>query len=143
TPFRRHKIWVHEGGISTPLIVHWPKGISSRGELRHDVGHVIDLLPTLYDLAASRAPERVAGAPPLPGRSLRRVFAHGGAIERDFLFFDHAGNRALREGDWKLVSARIDEDRWSLYDLSSDRAESNDLAAVQPDRVREMTTRWQ
>jgi arylsulfatase len=141
-PFRRHKIWVHEGGVSTPLIVHWPDGIAAHGELRHDVGHVIDLMPTLYDLAAGRAPVMPAGAPTLPGRSLVPAFAKDGSVKRDFVFFDHNGNRALRVGDWKLVSAKIDEDRWSLYNLATDRAESNDLAAREPERFHQMIAQW-
>ena len=106
SPFRRHKIWVHEGGVSTPLIVHWPDGISAHGELRHDMGHVIDLMPTLYDLAAGRAPVMSTAAPALPGKSLVPAFARDGSVKHDFIFFDHEGNRALRVDDWKLVSAK-------------------------------------
>jgi len=143
TPFRRHKSWVHEGGIATPLVVHWPKGISARGELRHDVGHVIDFVPTLLDLAGGQASGRWNGPqpPPLPGKSLVPAFARNGATERDFFFFSHGGNRALRAGDWKLVSAR-DDDRWHLYDLGADRSETKDLSAGQPERVQQMETRW-
>ena len=144
TPFRRHKVWVHEGGISTPLIVHWPAGVSARGELRHDVGHVIDFVPTILELAGGRAPKLASGAavPPLPGRSLVPALARDGAVERELLYFHHEGNRALRMGDWKLVSAREDQDVWELFDLSTDRCEQKNLAAEQPDRVREMETRW-
>jgi arylsulfatase len=143
-PFRRHKVWVHEGGISTPLIVHWPAGVSARGELRHDVGHVIDFVPTILDLAGGRAPKTRAGlaVPPLPGRSLVPALARDGAVERERLYFHHEGNRALRMGDWKLVSAREDQDVWELFDLSNDRCEQKNLAADQPDRVRAMETRW-
>jgi arylsulfatase len=142
TPFRRHKIWVHEGGIATPLIVHWPRGIADRGSLRHDMGHVIDLLPTLLELAGATAALPV-GAPPLPGKNLVPAFAKDGSVTRDFLFFHHSGNRALRMGDWKLVSAKTDNDHWELYDLKSDRAETRNLAAAQPDRVRDMAACWQ
>jgi arylsulfatase len=142
TPFRRHKIWTHEGGISTPLIVHWPKGIAARGELRHDVGHVIDFVPTLLELAGAKTKASV-GVPPFPGRSLVPAFVKGGSVTRDNLFFQHEGNRALRIGDYKLVSAREDKDAWELYDLAGDRCEQHDLAAAQPDRVRDMAARWQ
>lgn len=144
SPFRRHKVWVHEGGISTPLIVHWPAGLTARGELRHDVGHVIDFVPTILDLAGGRAPDARNGTavPPLPGRSLVPVLARNGAIKRELLYFQHEGNRALRMGDWKLVSAREDQDVWELFDLSTDRCERRDLAAQQPDRVRDMEARW-
>jgi arylsulfatase len=142
SPFRRHKVWTHEGGISTPLIVHWPKGIAAHGELRHDVGHVIDLVPTLLELAGAQ-PEPPAVAPPLPGRSLVPAFAKDRSVARDNVFFHHEGNRALRIGDYKLVSAREDGDQWELFNLATDRSEQHDLAAAQPDRVRDMAARWQ
>ena len=135
TPFRRHKIWVHEGGIATPLIVHWPPGIKDRGALRHDMGHVIDFMPTILELAGAPA------VPALAGRSLVPAFARDGTVTREFLFFHHENNRALRMGDWKLVSAGDGD--WELYDLTKDRGESHNLAAAQPDRVRSMTARWQ
>ena len=141
-PFRRHKIWTHEGGISTPLVVHWPKGIAAHGELRHDVGHVVDFVPTLLELAGAK-PEPSAGAPPFPGRSLVPAFAKDGSVTRDYVFFNHEGNRALRLGDYKLVSAREDHDDWELFNLATDRCEQINLAAAQPDRVREMAARWQ
>ena len=143
TPFRRHKIWVHEGGISTPLIAQWPKGIATHGQLRQDVGHVIDLLPTLLEVAGVKADGRPAGAPPLPGRSLVPAFSKDGAVQRDCVFWHHQGNRALRVGDWKLVSAHDDSDVWHLYNLATDRAESVDLASQQSQRVSEMAARWQ
>jgi arylsulfatase A-like enzyme len=142
TPFRRHKTWVHEGGIATPLIAHWPRGIAARGELRPDVGHVIDLVPTVLELAGL-PPTAANGAPALPGRSLVPAFARAGAVTRDFLYFDHEGNRALRVGDWKLVSAKQDGGAWELYDLATDRGEARNLAAAQPERVAEMARRWQ
>ncbi len=141
-PFRRHKVWTHEGGISTPLIVHWPNGIAARGELRHDVGHVTDLVPTLLELAGAQ-PEPSPVGPPLPGRSLVPAFAQDGSVTRDNVFFHHEGNRALRMGDYKLVSAREDSDRWELFNLATDRSEQNNLATAEPDRVRNMAARWQ
>jgi arylsulfatase len=141
TPFRRHKIWVHEGGVSTPLVVHWPKGMAARGELRHDVGHVVDVPPTVLDLAHARH-EPPAGAPPLAGQSLVPAFARDGAATREFVYFNHAGNRALRMGRWKAVSAKMDGDDWELYDLAADRCEQVNLAARDPDRLRSLTRRW-
>jgi len=144
TPFRRHKIWVNEGGIATPLIVHWPNGIQARGELRHDLGHVIDFVPTLLELAGGAVGDRAQGAqaPPLPGKSLAPAFARDGAVQRDFLFFHHEGNRALRMGDWKLVSAQEDNDTWELFDLRTDRGETANLAPNHPNRVQEMEAAW-
>lgn len=145
TPLRRHKIWVHEGGIATPLIVHWPAGLRARGQLRHAIGHVIDFVPTLLDLAGA-APGRTWNGltpPPLPGRSLVPAFEKDRPLRREFLFFHHSGHRALRMGDWKLVSAHDNQDVWELYHLANDRSETIDLAAAFPERVRRMSAVWQ
>ena len=133
TPFRRHKTWVHEGGISTPLIVHWPKGIAARGELRHTPGHIIDLVPTILEAAGGK-PTRKVGRPArrrrLPGRACVPLFAKDGTVAHDSLWWLHEGNRALRVGDWKIVAAGKDSP-WELYDLSSDRSETKNLAEGQ------------
>ncbi len=142
TPFRRHKIWTHEGGISTPFIAHWPQGISAKGELRNTPGHVIDIAPTLITLAGGDITVLPENAPPFPGRSLVPAFAKDGSVSRDYLFFNHSGNHALREGDWKLVSSADDGDVWELYNLNTDRAESNNLAAKESERVKAMAERW-
>lgn len=145
TPLRLHKSWVHEGGISTPLVAHWPKGIRAHGELRHTPGHVIDLLPTLLELTGAPAggPWNGVSGPPLPGRSLMPALAADASIQRDFLFFSHINNHALRIGDWKLVATLAAPEAWQLYDLAHDRSETVDLAGSQPDRVRQMAARWQ
>lgn len=142
TPFRRHKTWVHEGGIATPLIVHWPAGIAASGELRHAVGHVVDLAPTMLYLAGGNWPTSHDGlpCPPAPGRDLSSTFDHHGSLDRDFLWWLHEGNRAIRIGDWKLVAAR--NDPWELYNLQCDRAENHDLAAEQPEKVQELEQQW-
>jgi len=143
-PFRRHKVWVHEGGISSPLIVHWPAGIRARGEWRRDVIHFIDLAPTLLELAGGRWPQARDGkpVPPPPGRNLVPVFAKDGTVEREFLFFSHEGNRAIRTENWKLVSDQEDNNVWELYDLSTDRCERVNLADKHPEKVRELADRW-
>ena len=142
TPFRRHKTWTHEGGISTPLIVSWPAGIAARGEWRSTPGHVVDLVPTLLGLAEIPALERWAGVsvPPKPGRDIAAVFSADKRIERDSLWWFHDGHRAIRRGDWKLVAPKGQP--WELYDLSSDRAEANDLSSAEPDRVAAMERAW-
>jgi arylsulfatase len=144
TPFRRHKTWVHEGGISTPLIAHWPKGIPARGELRHTPGHVVDLVPTVLDVAGGKRPGMWDGkpVPPPPGKSLAPAFAKDGAVAHDSLWWLHEGNRALRVGDWKIVAAGKDA-AWELYDLGSDRSETKNLAAEKPEKVRELAAAWQ
>ena len=140
TPFRLHKSWVHEGGVSSPLIAHWPNGIKDRGKLRHDPCHFVDVLPTLVDLAGGRASAQ-PGAPPLAGRTLVPALAKSGAAPHDFIYFNHSNNRAIRMGDWKLVAAGA-QGPWELYDMRTDRRESNNLAASQPGRVNEMAKLW-
>ena len=143
TPFRRHKTWVHEGGISTPLIVHWPKGFAARGELRHTPGHVIDLVPTILDAVGGKRPMQWQGrpVPPPPGKSLVPLFTRDGTVAHDSLWWLHEGNRALRTGNWKIVAAGKDGP-WELYDLRSDRSETRDLATERPDEVRRLAAIW-
>ena len=143
-PLRRHKTWVHEGGISTPLIVQWPAGISARGELRHNPGHITDLAPTILELAGGVWPQMFDSqpVPPPHGRSLASAFARDGAVKHDSLWWLHEDNRALRAGDWKLVSAAKQGGQWELYDLARDRCESNNLAAAMPGKVRELEQLW-
>jgi arylsulfatase A-like enzyme len=143
TPHRRHKTWVHEGGISTPLVVHWPAGINSRGELRHSPAHVVDFVPTVLDLLGIQKPRDWNGdsIPEAPGKSLVPAFAKDQTISRDSIWWLHEGNRAIRVGDWKLVAAK--GDAWSLYDLRTDRAEQHDLASQIPEKVSELSALWQ
>jgi arylsulfatase len=142
TPFRRHKTWVHEGGIATPFIIHWPQGIRARGELRRDVVHLIDVAPTVLELAGTAHPRTWKGqpVPPPPGRSLVPAFTREGAVQHDDLWWFHDGHRAVRVGDWKLVAAK--DEPWELYDLSRDRGESQNLAERYPDKVRELEKLW-
>lgn len=143
TPFRRHKTWVHEGGVATPLIVHWPKGISARGEMRHTPGHIIDLVPTILEAAGGKRLEtwQDQPVPAPPGKSLVPLFARDGTVAHDSLWWLHEGNRALRVGNWKIVAAGKDSP-WELYDMTSDRSESRNLAGEQPDKVRELAAIW-
>ena len=143
TPHRRHKTWAHEGGISTPLIVHWPKGISAKNELRHTPAHMIDIVPTMLELAGIEKPKEWKGEaiPEAPGKSLVPAFARDESIARESLWWLHEGNRAVRAGDWKLVAA--EGNPWELYDLSKDRAEQHNLAAQMPEKVKELEQLWQ
>jgi len=143
TPFRRHKTWVHEGGISTPLVVHWPAGIRAANELRHTPAHVVDVLPTILELAGVELPRAWKGQPlpPAPGKSLVPALAADVTVARECLWWLHEGNRAVRVGDWKLVAAK--NEAWELYDLRVDRAEQNNLAQSMPDKVRELAAIWQ
>lgn len=144
TPFRRHKSWVHEGGISTPLIAHWPNGIAARGELRHTPGHLIDIVPTILDLAGGKRAEVWQGHPvPLaPGRSLVPLLAKDGEAIHESFWWLHVDNRALRAGNWKIVAAGKNSP-WELYNLETDRSESQNLAAERPGKVRELAAMWE
>ena len=144
TPFREFKHWVHEGGISTPLIVHWPAGIPAarRGKLEPQPGHLIDLMATCVDLADAKYPVRFNGETitPLEGVSLRPAFTGKSLARSQPIFWEHEGNRAMRLGQWKLVSKHPGD--WELYDISTDRSELHDLAAQQPERVKSMAAQW-
>lgn len=135
TPFRRHKTWMHGGGVNTPFVAHWPKGIAAKGELRSAPAHVIDFVPTVLELAGEKSPD-------VSGRSLVPAFAKDVPIERPSIWWLHEGNRALRVGDWKIVAAGKASE-WELYDLKTDRTESRNLASQHPEKVREMAALWQ
>lgn len=142
TPFRRHKIWVHEGGISSPLVVHWPQGISLKpGSFVDTPGHVIDFMPTVVDLAGGKLTPASPDAPPYPGKNLLPALA-GKDIARDFLHWKHDGNRALIKGPWKIVSAKIDGNKWELYNRDNDRTEMHDLSHENPELLRELVQEW-
>ncbi len=142
TPNRLYKHYNHEGGISTPLIAHWPAGISAKGEFRAQPGHIVDIMATAVDLGEATYPKEIGGKgiQAMEGRSLRPAFANQ-PIERDAIFWEHEGNAAVRSGDWKLVRKGL-RGPWELYDLKADRTEMHDLAAAQPERVQQMTARW-
>ncbi len=143
TPFREYKHWVHEGGISTPLIAHWPAGIPARGELRSQPGHLIDIMATCLDVAGAAYPGDVNGTKitPFQGKSLVPAFKNL-PIDREALYWEHEGNRAVRAGSWKLV-AKGPAARWELYDMDKDRTEMNDQASRQPQQVADMAARWE
>jgi arylsulfatase A-like enzyme len=143
TPFRRHKVWLHEGGIATPLIAHWPAGIRSGNLLRHSPSHVIDFVPTALELAGVAAPTEWNGEPipGSPGKSLVPAFSKDVTIARDCLWWMHDNHRAVRVGDWKLVADAGEP--WELYDLKTDRAEQKNLATEMPEKVRELESVWQ
>ena len=146
TPLQRFKHWVHEGGISTPLIVHWPRGIpeSRRGTTVDVPAHVIDLVPTCMAVAGAKHPsesDEVSWKKP-SGISLLPTFATGTCDRVEPIYFEHEGNRAVRDGDWKLVAAGPASD-WELYNIAKDRGETKDLAAVNGDRVKNMSQAWE
>lgn len=149
TPLREYKHWVHEGGISTPLIVHWPNGFEAKNELRNQPSHLIDLMATCVDVAQAKYPEELNGdsITPLEGTSLQPAFANE-SLKREAIYWEHEGHRAVRMGDWKIVAKGKMKDRslpvkWELYNIRDDRNELNDLSADKPDLKQRMITMWQ
>ncbi len=144
TPFRLYKHWVHEGGISTPLIAHWPGHIKSKGKLCHQPGHLIDIMATCVDVSGAEYPREYRGQKitPMEGRSLAPAFENK-QIEREAIYWEHEGNKAIRVGKWKLVSRH--PNKWELYDMEKDRTELNDLAKKRPEKaaeLEEMYDKW-
>ena len=127
-PFRMYKRYTHEGGVATPLIVHWPAGFKAKGELRHAPSHIIDVAPTC--LAAAGLP--VKG---MEGKSLLPVFSKDSKEERT-LYWEHEGNRAVRKGDYKLVA--MHETPWELYDMGKDRSELKNLSSTMRKKAEEL-----
>ena len=135
TPFKKHKTWNHEGGISTPFIAHWPNGIEAKGELRKHVAHVIDILPTILDITQTTTSHKI----PLPGKSIKSSFDDNSTKERT-LWFAHDNHHAIRKGDWKLVKSF--GQKWELYNLSEDRSETSNLASKFPEKVQSLEKAW-
>jgi arylsulfatase len=140
TPFRRFKHWTEEGGISTPFVVRWPDGIKEGGRIeRGQVGHVIDLMPTVLEMAGATYPKQRGERDVLPfeGKSLVPALS-GRPFERGALFWEHEGNRAARLGDWKLLAGHGEP--WQLYNVAADRTETTDLSQKEPRKVSELRT---
>lgn len=151
TPFRLYKQYVHEGGIASPLIVHWPNGIKTKGVLNSQLSHLIDIMPTCLELAGISYPKKFNGRTVIPVEGISLVPAFSGRkTDREFLFWEHSGNRALRLGDWKVVSRvksekifNAEESKWELYNLENDPSEMINLAAENPGKLKEMVDRWE
>jgi arylsulfatase len=152
TPFRLYKKWVHEGGIASPLIVQWLAGIAQKGAIRTQNSHLIDVMATCLDITGAGYPKEFHGNPiqPFEGRSLVPAFRNE-SIDRDFLFWEHEGNRAIRFDKWKLVAkvqkskkfTPADEKGWELYDMELDPSETNNLAPMYPGKVKELSELWE
>ncbi|MBX2842685.1 MAG: arylsulfatase [Flammeovirgaceae bacterium] len=142
TPFRMYKHWVHEGGISSPLIVSWPKGIEFKNELRKQPSHLVDIMATCLEVSESEYPLNFKGNTIIPyeGKSLIPAFSDL-PIDREAIYWEHEGNRAIRVDNWKLV-AKGKEGPWELYNLNTDRTENKDLASLYSEKVSRMSEMW-
>ncbi len=142
-PFRRYKSWLNEGGITSPLIAWWPEQIPA-GQINRNVAHLIDLMPTFLELGGGEYPIQFRGHEllPLEGISMLELLRGGDREDYQPLCWFWSQNRAIREGNWKLVWDKLTPAAWELYDLSVDRCEVNDLSARFPDRVDEMSKSW-
>ena len=144
TPFREYKHYTHEGGISTPLIVHWPNQIEQGGRLETTPGHLIDLMATAVDVASAEYPTEFHNGQtikPMEGTSLVPLFKNE-SIKREAIYWEHEGNRAIRVGKYKLV-AKGAKGAWELYDIHVDRSEKNDLSVKQPFQTKKLAQMWQ
>ena len=145
TPFRYWKRRVYEGGITTPLIAHWPEGMQAEpGTITEQPGHVIDLMATVLDVTGAEYPERFDGEDlrALDGLSLMPILQGQERAGHDALYWEHFGSSAIRSGKWKLVRFGTDTD-WKLFNLATNRTETNDLSGAYPERVKRMTRQWQ
>ncbi|MCR9197813.1 MAG: arylsulfatase [Planctomycetaceae bacterium] len=150
TPFRLYKHYAHEGGTATPFFMHWPAGISPQADWYREPAQLIDVMPTLIDVAGASYPERFRSheIPPLDGISLRPAFTSKSLQRSGPLFIEHENNAFVREGDWKLVgrgvaAARgVVADKWELYDMRADRTETHDLSGQHPDVVQRLAAAW-
>ncbi|WP_319503313.1 arylsulfatase [uncultured Draconibacterium sp.] len=145
TPFFEYKVHVNEGGISTPLIAHWPKVIKEQvGTFNRQPAYLIDIAPTLYEIAGADYPETYHNGNNihrLEGISLFQRFEKQMGAEHEYMFWEHQNNSAIRKGNWKALKG-VDEEEWQLFNIAEDRIESNNLAAQHPDLVKELNDKW-
>jgi arylsulfatase A-like enzyme len=152
TPNKRYKQNTHGGGIRDPLIVHWPKGISDRGGIRHQFHHVTDITPTILDVLGIAAPESVNGIAQMPvhGTSLAYTFppeAKAAPSRKAVQYFEMYGHRGIWADGWKAVAFHppgkpFEEDQWELYHLENDFSECRNLAKDKPEKLKEMVDLW-
>jgi arylsulfatase len=137
TPFKKHKTWTHEGGISTPLIAHWPQGFEAKNKFRYTPAHVIDLLPTFLEIAKIERKNSIIAS---PGKSLLPVFKKDQKDLHPDLWWSHEGHNAILKDGWKAVSSF--KEPWELYHLSADRSETKNLAKKHPGKLNSLIALW-
>ena len=149
TPFRLFKHWTHEGGISTPLIIHWPQSVANPGRMSDRPGILMDIMATCVDVAHARYPSQYKGKKihPMEGESLLPSIRNKNDERHSAIFWEHEANRAVRDGEWKLVLKASEiypfDGKWELYNMRDDRTETNDLAGTYPEKVKEMKNMWE
>ena len=145
TPYRRYKHYVHEGGISTPLIVHWPAGLKYGGGRMTDApGYLPDIMATCVEAGEATYPRYYQNyrIPPLVGKSLLEVFRTGRRDGHEYMCWEHEGHGAIRWGKWKAIQDELGTWQWELYDVEADRTEQYDLAMDRPGLVKELSEKW-
>jgi arylsulfatase len=154
TPFRMFKRYSYQGGVCDPLVIHWPKGIAAKGEVRHQYHHCTDVVPTILDCCGVEMPDVVDGHRqiPLPGLSMRYSFDSADApTQKETQYYEMLGTRGIWHKGWKAVTehgpvpldrGRFDEDRWQLFHTDDDRSEAHDVADQQPDKLEELKALW-
>ncbi|MDE0769916.1 MAG: arylsulfatase [Opitutaceae bacterium] len=141
-PFSSYKHYTYEGGISSPAIVHFPSSVKASGSINRETQHVMDVAATILDLANVRYPEKWKGETlyPIEGQSLLPLI-EGRATSSRPLYFEHEGNRGVRDGKWKLVWTNY-EKQWELYDIQKDRTETRNIARSHPNKVANLSKQW-
>lgn len=142
TPFREYKHWVHEGGISTPFIAHWPQELKNKGSIVHKPGQLPDVMATLVDVCGATYPKQRNGEdiPGCEGFSLMNILRSDSDNGREFLVWEHEGNKAIRSGRYKAVYKELQA--WELYDIEADRSETNNIADANRAILRKLVARW-
>ena len=141
TPFRLHKSWVHEGGISSPMVVSWPNGLKNGKQLRTEPCHFVDILPTFVDLAGGTTAALTPAGPAMPGKSLAPAIRSARTVARGAIYFNHSNNRALRKGDTKIVARGLDGP-WEMYDMKTDRCEQKNMAQTHATELATLAQEW-
>lgn len=143
TPYRMYKCFIHEGGMATPMIMRWPRGLKNPGRINKDACYLPDVMPTVLEAAGCDYPTEYKGnaIPPLVGKSMMPILADEAFEPHEYMYWEHQDNCAIRQGRWKGIQ-KYDTDVWELYDLENDRSETRDLAQEHPEIVKRLSDKW-